>query len=77
MLKRIKKIKMSCVEKIERNEKDGREKIMEEKKKGTRKKNREKTILDGEKRRCKKKEEQKQRWKDLVKIIRKMEYRRY
>ena len=76
MLKKI-KIKMSCGEKIERNEKYGREKIMEEKKKGTGKEKRRQTILEGEKRRCKKKEAQKQGWKELVTIIRKMEYRRY
>jgi hypothetical protein len=45
------KIKMSRGEKIERNEKDGREKIMEEKKKGTGKVNKRRTILEGESRR--------------------------
>jgi hypothetical protein len=45
------KIKMSGGEKIERNEKYGKEKILEEKKKRTGKENKRRTILEGESRR--------------------------
>jgi hypothetical protein len=51
-----------------------RKRLWKRKKKRTGKEKRRQTILEGEKRKYKKKEAQKQGWKGLVTIIRKMEY---